>query len=86
VLKAIREAGLRCPSDIAVVSYDGTVESEYCCPSLTVSRQPIQAMADAAVAAVLGLGSGSDHDHRFATELVIRESCGCSESAAYDPP
>jgi len=86
VLKAIREAGLRCPSDIAVVSYDGTVESEYCWPPLTVARQPIQAMADAAVATVLGLGSGSDHHQCFATELVIRESCGCSRPAALDAP
>ena len=48
-LKAIREAGLRCPDDIAVVSFDGTTESEYCWPPLTVARQPIQAMAEAAV-------------------------------------
>ena len=76
-LKAIREAGLRCPDDIAVVSYDGTSESEYCWPPLTVARQPIQAMAEAAVSTVLNLSS-SAADHRFETELVIRESCGCS--------
>jgi LacI family transcriptional regulator len=76
-LKAIREAGLRCPEDIAVVSYDGTSESEYCWPPLTVGRQPVQAMAEAAVSAVLDPGS-SDTYQRFATELVIRESCGCN--------
>lgn len=82
VLKAIREAGLRCPDDIAVVSFDGTSESEYCWPPLTVARQPIQAMAEAAVSMVLNLGSPSTAYQRFATELVIRESCGCQEPAA----
>ena len=75
-LKAIREAGLRCPEDIAVVSYDGTSESEYCWPPLTVARQPIQAMADAAVSMVLNLSSSASHQ-LFETELIIRESCGC---------
>jgi LacI family transcriptional regulator len=81
-LKAIREAGLRCPDDIAVVSFDGTTESEYCWPPLTVARQPIQAMADAAVSAVLNFSSPPAAYQRFATELIIRESCGCSRPAA----
>jgi LacI family transcriptional regulator len=81
-LKAIREAGLRCPDDIAVVSYDGTSDSEYSWPPLTVARQPIQAMAEAAVSAVLNLNSPSPAYHRFATELVIRESCGCRRPTA----
>jgi LacI family transcriptional regulator len=80
-LKAIREAGLRCPQDIAVVSYDGTSESEYCWPPLTVARQPIRAMAEAAISAVLN-GSSSPAYQRFETELVIRESCGCSKPTA----
>ena len=76
-LKAIREAGLRCPDDIAVVSYDGTSESEYCWPPLTVARQPIQAMAEAAVSMVLNQTSSASYE-LFETELIIRESCGCS--------
>jgi LacI family transcriptional regulator len=80
VLKAIREAGLRCPEDIAVVSYDGSSESEYCWPPLTVARQPILAMAEAAVSAVLNHSPPTAY-RRFAAELVIRESCGCRESA-----
>jgi LacI family transcriptional regulator len=76
-LRAIREAGLRCPDDIAVVSFDGTPEAEYCWPPLTVARQPIQTMAEAAVSAVLN-GSAARYQ-RFDTEIVIRESCGCGE-------
>jgi LacI family transcriptional regulator len=81
-LKAIREAGLHCPDDIAVVSYDGTTESEYCWPPLTVARQPIRAMAEAAVSMVLNLSSSSAGYERFDTELVIRESCGCRKLAS----
>ena len=84
-LKAIREAGLRCPEDIAVVSYDGTTESEYCWPPLTVARQPIQAMAEAAVAAVLNPDASAAYQ-RFETELVIRESCGCGVASADGSP
>jgi LacI family transcriptional regulator len=75
-LKAIREAALRCPEDIAVVSYDGSSESEYCWPPLTVARQPIQAMAEAAVSMVLNPSPSADYQC-FPTKLVIRESCGC---------
>jgi len=78
-LRAIREAGLRCPDDIAIVSYDGTMESEYCSPPLTVARQPIRAMADAAVSAVLNASAPPGHQS-FATEIVIRDSCGCGKS------
>ena len=78
VLRAVHEAGLRCPDDIAVVSYDGTIESGYTWPALTVVRQPVQQMAEAAVTMVLD-GSASDSSYRqFATDLVLRQSCGCA--------
>jgi len=77
-LKAIREAGLHCPEDIAIVCYDGTMVSEYCSPPLTVARQPIWAMAEAAVSAVLNASPPAGHQS-FATEIVIRESCGCGK-------
>ena len=53
LLKAIREHGLSVPDDIAVVSFDGTAESEYCSPPLTVVQQPIREMAIRAVDRVL---------------------------------
>jgi LacI family transcriptional regulator len=80
-LGAFWRAGLRCPEDIAIVSFDGTSESEYCWPPLTVVRQPIQEMAEAAVGAVLGLSSPPLTYRQFDTELVIRESCGCTAPA-----
>ncbi len=75
--RALREAGLECPDDLALVAYDGTSESEFCWPPLTVSRQPVEMMARAAVATVLDPTTAPDHE-RFATELVVRRSCGCA--------
>ena len=40
--RALREAGLECPDDVALVAYDGTTESEFGWPPLTVSRQPVE--------------------------------------------
>ncbi|RYX89334.1 MAG: LacI family transcriptional regulator, partial [Comamonadaceae bacterium] len=44
-LRACHEAGLRIPEDIAVVSFDGTLESEFTWPPLTVVQQSIYALA-----------------------------------------
>lgn len=78
LLRALHEAGVRVPTDVAVTSFDGTSESEYSWPTLTVARQPVAAMARAAVSALLDPGSAPQQGFRsFDTELVIRRSCGC---------
>jgi len=79
LLKAIREHGLAVPDDIAVVSFDGTKESEYCTPPLTVVRQPIREMAIRAVTRVLADDVAAGGHEKFAMELVVRESCGCPQ-------
>jgi LacI family transcriptional regulator len=84
VLRALREAGLSCPEDVAVVSFDGTPETEFTSPPLTVARQPVQAMAAAAVTTVLEPGPAPGYQ-QFATELVLRESCGCVGADARKP-
>ena len=78
ILRALHEAGVRVPEDVAIISFDGTNESEYTWPALTVVRQPIDAMARAAVAAVLNPAQATAEHDTFKTELVIRHSCGCS--------
>ena len=77
ILRALHEAGVRIPEDVAIVSFDGTSESEYSWPALTVVRQPITAMARAAVAAVLHPSQATPEHNTFNTDLVIRRSCGC---------
>lgn len=74
-LSAVREAGLRVPSDVAVVSFDGTDESAFTDPPLTAIREPLADMAAKALSLLLdGDCSG---DHLLPVELVTRASCGC---------
>ena len=76
VLRALHESGVRVPDDVAVVSFDGTVESEYTWPPLTVARQPVAEIA--AEAFRLITEDGPDELFRlFPTQLIIRTSCGC---------
>lgn len=76
LLRAARELGLAVPQDLAVASFDGTEEAAFAWPSVTTSRQPIEAMAEAAVSAVLSPEPTAGH-RVFATELIIGGSCGC---------
>ncbi len=44
-LKALAELKLRVPEDIALVCFNGTVQSEYTVPTLTTVRQPVDKIA-----------------------------------------
>jgi LacI family transcriptional regulator len=78
ILRAIHEAGVAVPGEIAVASFDGSNESEYSWPALTTVEQPVRAMAEAAVNALVGDDRGKPPRHRiFPTKLLVRQSCGC---------
>nr|WP_285726515.1 LacI family DNA-binding transcriptional regulator [Psychromicrobium sp. YIM S02556] len=77
-LRAMHEAGVRVPEEVAIVSFDGSLEAEYAWPRLTTVAQPIVAMAEAAVTALIDGGStGQVRNQTFPAELVIGRSCGC---------
>ncbi len=81
-LRAAHELGLTVPDDLAVISFDGTSESAYSWPAMTSVRQPLQEMAEAAVAHVLQPDEDSYGSHRlFETTLIRRRSCGCPAPA-----
>ena len=75
LLHGLREAGVRVPEEVAVVGFDGTDDGAYAAPPLTTARQPVEAMAEAAVDALEHPGAPR-HD-LFALDLVVRASCGC---------
>ncbi|WP_415857431.1 LacI family DNA-binding transcriptional regulator, partial [Sinomonas sp. G460-2] len=75
LLRAFHEAGVRIPEDIAVVSFDGSAEAEYSWPLLSTVAQPVDAMARAAVDALLD-GGGQKSNRIFPPTLVRRASCG----------
>lgn len=82
VLRACYEAGLRIPQDVAVLSFDGTRESEFTCPPLTVVQQSIPTLARLAVDLVLGEERSAAPRHLVAPYSLLRRlSCGCSGTA-----
>ncbi|MBP8855113.1 MAG: LacI family DNA-binding transcriptional regulator [Oscillospiraceae bacterium] len=52
-MRAIFEAGYRCPEDISVVGFDGIELGKYMVPSLTTVRQPGEEIAKQSVALLL---------------------------------
>jgi LacI family transcriptional regulator len=87
-LKAIREAGLRVPDDIALVGYDDVELARYTDPPLTTVRQPIAELGRVAVRLLLRqLEEGARDPQRviLPTELVIRTSCGALRTFSPSP-
>jgi len=78
VMRAIAAAGLSCPRDISVASIDDFPWAPAFTPALTTVRQPVEAMAEAALAMLLERvagHAGPGRTQRFQSELVIRQSC-----------
>ncbi len=83
-LRAIQEAGLRIPEDIAVVGFDDLPLAATTTPALTTVRQPIYAKAARATELLLDLLEGraqSPAQILLPTQLVIRHSCGIGTGA-----
>ena len=78
-LRALREAGLRVPEDVAVVGFDDVPQSARAEPPLTTVRQPVNRLGGMTVETLIDLiehpGSGPRRIV-LPTELVVRASCG----------
>lgn len=82
-LRAIKEAGLRVPQDIAVIGFDDMPFATHANPPLTTVRQPIQRTGMAAAEMLIELIQHPESAPRrviLPTELVIRSSCGALQS------
>ncbi|SQH11560.1 Catabolite control protein [Providencia heimbachae] len=75
-LKALAELNLRVPEDIALVCFNGTIQSEYTVPSLTTVRQPVDKIAEKAIQ-ILQNWSQKKALYEVEFELQIGHSCGC---------
>lgn len=60
-LKAIREAGLRIPEDVALISFDNNLYMDYMTPSITRISQPVEDMAKLAVKILLDKIKGASN-------------------------
>lgn len=81
--RAIHEAGLGVPEDIAVAGFDGLDMGAYYIPTLTTIVQPVEEIAKEAVKILFHvIKKKAIHTHKFFEgELVIRESTNGKDSA-----
>ena len=70
----LKQLGKRLPQDFSLIGIDDIFFSAANDPPLTTLRQPIQAMADAAVQRILAPGAASAGGELFAPELIVRAS------------
>jgi len=80
-MRAVREAKLKIPEDVAFVGFDDVAIATYADPQLTTIRQPIARFGFNAVEILIDLIENGIKPARriiMDTELIIRDSCGAS--------
>jgi LacI family transcriptional regulator len=89
-LRALREAGLSVPDNVALVGFDDLPTAAFSDPPLTTIRQPIRRVGAQAVETLIDILTDDPEPARritMTTQLVIRSSCGLgqrSQSAGWD--
>jgi DNA-binding LacI/PurR family transcriptional regulator len=84
-IRAVRARGCAVPGDVSVVGYDDSALMAFTDPPLTTVRQAVQAMASAAVQALLDEIAGvpvPTGEYVFRPELVVRSSTGTAPATA----
>jgi len=72
-IRAAQEIGLKVPDDLSVIGFDDIPAAAYVTPALTTLAQPIDALAEAVVARVLG-DAASAGDAILPVTLVLRST------------
>ncbi|SDF99994.1 transcriptional regulator, LacI family [Cellulosimicrobium cellulans] len=88
-IRAARSRGLRVPQDVSVLGYDDSPLIAFTDPPLTTVRQPVSAMAHAAVSALLTEIAGERAPRTellFQPELIVRDSTGAAPARAASAP
>ena len=83
-IRALTEAGLRVPEDVAVAGFDDLPECEVLSVPLTVMRVPIEGMGARAAELLIhrierGPAIAELEQEKLPGELVVRESCGADQ-------
>jgi LacI family transcriptional regulator len=88
-IRAIADAGLRCPDDISVIGFDDIPSAAYHVPRLTTVRQPLHRMGEMAVQTLLKRIQSPDEAYPetiiFEPELIVGESTS-APLTAFVPP
>jgi DNA-binding LacI/PurR family transcriptional regulator/anti-anti-sigma regulatory factor len=85
LLEAVRAAGYRVPTDLAIVGFDDVAKAQVADPPLTTVRQRCDSLGSAAVDLLLAQAAGDSSASEPAyvpTALVVRRSCGCEQGRA----
>jgi len=81
-VRAIADAGLRCPEDVSVIGFDDIATAAYTTPRLTTVRQPLRRMGEMAVQTLLKRIEAPQEAYPefilFEPELMVRESTGAA--------
>jgi signal transduction histidine kinase/DNA-binding LacI/PurR family transcriptional regulator/CheY-like chemotaxis protein/AraC-like DNA-binding protein len=82
-LRAVQSRGFRVPADLAITGFNDTAESRLATPPFTTARMPFGEQGAAALGILAGLmgGTPAPPSHTLPTQLVIRQSCGCTSAA-----
>ncbi len=79
-LRALADAGIRVPEDIAIIGYNNIELAAYTTPSLTTVATPIQELGSRSISMLISIMNGEKPDKNnilLPTNLIIRQSCGC---------
>jgi len=81
-LDALEKRGLHVPYDVAVVGFDNSPRSNFVLPPLTTVEQPVKLMTAEAIKMLLAQLAGEEIPEKVVmpSELVLRQSCGCTTS------
>jgi LacI family transcriptional regulator len=82
-LRALHEANIRVPEDVAVVGFDDIPFAAHTDPPLTTIHQPIQRIGSMAAETLVEIIEQPVTQPRqviLPTELVVRSSCGCKQN------
>lgn len=88
-LRALTELGLRCPDDVAMVSFDGIAAAAYAVPALSTMAQPFAELGRQGIAALLSRiadPASEPSESVLPVSLVARGSCGCADPPGGDLP
>ena len=79
-LRALADAGLRVPEQVAVVGFDDQDLSPFLSPPLTTVHAPTRLVGETAARQLIRLIRGEiiEPEILLPTELVLRASCGCA--------
>ena len=83
VFEALKEAGRRIPEDVGVVGFDDLRMAPFLTPPLTTVRAPTEAVGRSAAQQLFRMLAGETPEPEILhpTEIVIRQSCGCSRDS-----